>query len=48
MKFRNIRNGCILDMPETFSGKYWEPVKKPAPEKPKAIRKTGAKKTEKK
>jgi len=37
MKFRNRRNGIVLDLPENFSGKYWEPVD-PAPvseEKPK-------------
>ena len=32
MKFRNTRNGAILDMPDSFSGKYWEPVDTPAPE----------------
>ena len=32
MKFRNVRNGMILDLPDTFRGTYWEPVdKQPAP-----------------
>lgn len=39
MKFRNRRNGIVLNnMPDTFSGKNWEPVEEPAPvteEKPK-------------
>ena len=49
MKFRNRRNGRILDLPETFSGANWEPVETPAPvvaEKPK--KKTSVKKTVKK
>ena len=35
MKFRNTRNGRILDLADNFSGKYWEPVEKLVPEKPK-------------
>lgn len=35
MKFRNTRNGMVLELPDNFSGTYWEPVEKPAPEKPK-------------
>ena len=50
MKFRNRRNGIVLDMPDTFSGKNWEPViEEPAPvitEKPK--KKSSVKKTVKK
>lgn len=34
MKFRNIRTGIVLELPDNFSGKYWEPVEPPAPEKP--------------
>lgn len=43
MKFRNTRTGYVLEMPEGFSGKYWEPVKEPAP-KAKATKKAAAKK----
>lgn len=32
MQFRNVRNGAVLDMPESFSGKYWEPVETPVPD----------------
>ena len=50
MKFRNRRTGIVLtNMPDTFSGKYWEPVEEPAPvteEKPK--KKSSVKKTVKK
>lgn len=51
MKFRNRRNGIVLNnMPDTFSGKNWEPViEEPAPvteEKPK--KKSSVKKTVKK
>lgn len=51
MKFRNRRNGIVLtNMPDTFSGKNWEPViEAPAPaseEKPKkksSVKKNGQK-----
>jgi hypothetical protein len=52
MKFRNRRNGIVLNnMPDTFSGKNWEPViEEPAPvteEKPKtkksSVKKNGQK-----
>lgn len=33
MKFRNIRNGKILELPDNFSGKYWEPVEQSASQK---------------
>lgn len=33
MKFRNIRNGKILELPDNFSGKYWESVEQSAPKK---------------
>ena len=42
MKFRNTRNGRILELADNFSGKYWEPIEKSAPEKPG---KQGAKKS---
>ena len=35
MKFRNIRTGIVLELPEKFSGKYREPVEPPAPKEPK-------------
>lgn len=49
MKFRNRRSGIVLDMPDNFSGKNWEPVEIPAPvyEKPKT-KKSSVKKTVKK
>ena len=34
MKFRNIRTGIVLELPDNFSGKYWEPVEPPAPKEP--------------
>ena len=40
MKFRNIRYGTILEMPDDFSGKNWEPVD-PVPS-PKAAPKKAA------
>lgn len=42
MKFRNIRTGAVLDLPDNFSGKYWEPVNVPVPKKP--VKKAAAKK----
>lgn len=47
MKFRNTRNGTILELPDNFSGKYWEPVEKPVP-RPAEKKKTAAKKPAKK
>lgn len=35
MKFRNTRNGRILELADNFSGKYWEPVEQLVPGKPK-------------
>jgi len=35
MKFRNKRNGRILELADNFSGKYWEPVEQPVPGKSK-------------
>lgn len=32
MLFRNVRNGAVLDMPDSFSGKYWESVETPTPD----------------
>ena len=46
MKFRNTRTGYVLEMPEGFSGKYWEPVNKPVPKPVK--KKTTVKKPAKK
>lgn len=34
MKFRNTRNGRILELADNFSGKYWESVEQSAPKKP--------------
>lgn len=34
MKFRNTRNGRILELADNFSGKYWEPIEKSVPKKP--------------
>lgn len=31
MLFRNTRNGAVIDAPESFGGKFWEPVTTPAP-----------------
>ena len=42
MKFRNTRNGRILELADNFSGKYWEPIKQSVPEKPE---KQGTKKS---
>lgn len=44
MKFRNTRTGAVLELPENFSGKYWEPVEAPKPEKKAAAKKAAAKK----
>lgn len=46
MKFRNVRTGIILDLPDNFTGKYWEPVNKPVPKPVK--KKTTVKKPAKK
>ena len=35
MKFRNTRNGRILELADNFSGKYWEPIDQSVPSKPK-------------
>lgn len=35
MKFRNTRNGRILELADNFSGKYWERLEQSAPSKPK-------------
>ena len=34
MKFRNIRTGIVVELPDNFSGKNWEPVETPAPKEP--------------
>ena len=39
MKFRNIRTGIVLELPDNFSGKYWDPVEKPTPKKPEKKKK---------
>lgn len=46
MKYRNVRTGIVLDLPDNFIGKYWEPVNKPVPKpvKKKTIVKKPAKK----
>ena len=31
MKFINLRNGIVIDMPDDWRGDNWEPVEKPAP-----------------
>ena len=46
MKFRNKNNGIVLELPDNFSGKNWEPVD-PAPVSEKPKKKT-TKKTVKK
>ena len=47
MRFRNTRIGAVIDAPEGFGGKYWEPVG-PAPataqKKTEAPKKAPAKK----
>lgn len=39
MKFKNIRTGIVLELPDNFSGKYWEPVEQPTPKEPEAKKK---------
>lgn len=36
MEYRNTKTGIIITVASPVTGEFWEPVEKPAPEKPKA------------